>query len=94
LTKILVVDASGVDWYVSREDLGADGQDADRINCLSRMMRHEHAKTPSIQYREPWEEPYDLTPDLNRTLPQHLIPTHLHTLLPGREHRETPDRGR
>lgn len=40
------------DWYVSREDLGSDGQDADRIGRLAQAMRTSRAQTPSLAHVE------------------------------------------
>jgi conjugative relaxase-like TrwC/TraI family protein len=41
----------GTDWHVSREDLGTDGQDPDRIERLAEMMRVSNTQTPSIAYQ-------------------------------------------
>jgi conjugative relaxase-like TrwC/TraI family protein len=57
---------AGTDWYVSREDLGSEGQDADRIRRLARSMRRSRAQTPSLSYRELREA--DWVPSLDRTL--------------------------
>ncbi len=35
-------------WFVGRDDLGTDGQDADRIARLAQRMRHSRAQTPSL----------------------------------------------
>ena len=42
----------GTDWFVSREDLGIEGQDTDRINRLAEQMRRSHAQTPSLVHPE------------------------------------------
>ena len=42
----------GTNWYVSRQDLGTEGQDTDRINRLAEQMRHSHAQTPSLEHPE------------------------------------------
>jgi len=42
----------GTDWYVSREDLGVEGQDIDRIKRLAQNMRRSQAQTPSLAYPE------------------------------------------
>jgi conjugative relaxase-like TrwC/TraI family protein len=42
----------GTDWYVSREDLGVEGHDSDRIQRLAANMRRSHAQTPSLAHPE------------------------------------------
>jgi conjugative relaxase-like TrwC/TraI family protein len=42
----------GTDWFLSREDLGVDGSDSDRIARLAETMRRSHAQTPSLAYPE------------------------------------------
>ncbi len=42
----------GTDWFVNREELGEDGQDADRIERLADSMRRSRRQTPSLDYRE------------------------------------------
>lgn len=42
----------GTDWYIARDQLGDDGQDADRIKRLAQNMSHSRRQTPSIDYRE------------------------------------------
>jgi ATP-dependent exoDNAse (exonuclease V) alpha subunit len=44
----------GTDWFLAREELGAQGQDADRVMQLARRMGTSRAQTPSLAY-----EPYD-----------------------------------
>lgn len=41
----------GTDWFVSREDLGVQGNDTDRIDRLAQNMRRSHAQTPSLEHR-------------------------------------------
>lgn len=43
---------SGTDWFVNREDLGAEGQDADRIERFAASMRRSSRQTPSLEHRE------------------------------------------
>jgi len=38
--------------FLSREDLGVDGRDSDRISRLAEGMRRSHAQTPSLAYPE------------------------------------------
>jgi conjugative relaxase-like TrwC/TraI family protein len=42
----------GTDWFVSREELGIEGQDSDRIARLAQSMSRSHAQTPSLAYPE------------------------------------------
>jgi conjugative relaxase-like TrwC/TraI family protein len=42
----------GTDWFVSREDLGVEGHDTDRIDRLAQNMRRSHAQTPSLAHPE------------------------------------------
>jgi conjugative relaxase-like TrwC/TraI family protein len=42
----------GTDWFVSREELGVEGQDSDRIARLAESMSRSHAQTPSLAYPE------------------------------------------
>jgi ATP-dependent exoDNAse (exonuclease V) alpha subunit len=42
----------GTHWYVSREDLGTEGHDTDRIQRLAEHMGRSHAQTPSLAHPE------------------------------------------
>jgi conjugative relaxase-like TrwC/TraI family protein len=42
----------GTDWFVSRQDLGVEGHDTDRIQRLAENMKRSHAQTPSLAHRE------------------------------------------
>ena len=42
----------GTDWFVSREDLGVEGHDTERIQRLAQNMRRSHAQTPSLAHPE------------------------------------------
>jgi conjugative relaxase-like TrwC/TraI family protein len=42
----------GTAWFVSREDLGTEGHDTDRIQRLTDRMRHSRAQTPSLAHPE------------------------------------------
>jgi conjugative relaxase-like TrwC/TraI family protein len=42
----------GTDWFVNREDLGAEGHDTDRIERLAASMRRSSRQTPSLEHRE------------------------------------------
>jgi ATP-dependent exoDNAse (exonuclease V) alpha subunit len=42
----------GTAWFVSRENLGVEGHDTDRIQRLAQNMRRSHAQTPSLAHPE------------------------------------------
>jgi conjugative relaxase-like TrwC/TraI family protein len=42
----------GTHWYVSRDDLGTEGHDTNRIQRLATNMGHSHAQTPSLAHPE------------------------------------------
>jgi conjugative relaxase-like TrwC/TraI family protein len=42
----------GTDWFISREELGAEGNDTERIARLAEQMRRSHAQTPSLEHPE------------------------------------------
>jgi hypothetical protein len=42
----------GTHWYVSRDDLGTEGHDTDRIQRLATSMGRSHAQTPSLAHPE------------------------------------------
>ena len=78
----------GTDWYVNREDLGVEGQDADRIGRLAGLMGRSHSQTPSLAHPE--------LPDLEYGPGFHdrVVPTHgLFSLLSRTLHRDR-DRAR
>ncbi len=56
----------GTDWYVSRDDLGVEGHDADRIKRLAQNMSRSHAQTPSLAYPELPDPEYG--PSFQRTI--------------------------
>ena len=56
----------GTDWYVSRDDLGTEGQDTERIKRLAQNMSRSHAQTPSLAYPELSDPDYG--PGFTRTL--------------------------
>jgi conjugative relaxase-like TrwC/TraI family protein len=56
----------GTDWYVSREDLGVEGHDSERIARLAQSMSRSHAQTPSLAYSELPD--LDYGPQLTRTI--------------------------
>jgi ATP-dependent exoDNAse (exonuclease V) alpha subunit len=42
----------GTDWFVNREDLGAEGHDPERLERLAAIMRRSRRQTPSLEHRE------------------------------------------
>jgi conjugative relaxase-like TrwC/TraI family protein len=56
----------GTDWYVSRQDLGVEGHDSDRIKRLAQNMSRSHAQTPSLQHPEIPDPDYG--PGFTRTI--------------------------
>ena len=42
----------GTDWFIARDDLGAEGQDPGRIMRLAQQMANSRAQTPSLAYPE------------------------------------------
>ena len=42
----------GTDWHVARDQLGEEGQDADRIKRLAQNMSRSRRQTSSLDYRE------------------------------------------
>jgi ATP-dependent exoDNAse (exonuclease V) alpha subunit len=71
----------GTSWFIARDDLGTEGQDADRIKRLAQNMSRSRTQTPSLALREGansgWEpsldplrlhEPLSATRLLARTL--------------------------
>lgn len=64
---------NGTDWYISRDQLGIDGQDPDRIQRLAQRMTHSRSHTPSLAHRE--IHPPDWTPRRD--------PLHITRLLAG-----------
>ena len=62
----------GTDWYVSREDLGVEGHDTDRISRLAANMRRSRAQTPSLAHPE-LPHP-DYRPRFTRTIDRNRTP--------------------
>ncbi|MGN6371508.1 MAG: hypothetical protein ACTHM1_00735, partial [Solirubrobacteraceae bacterium] len=63
----------GTDWYVARDQLGEEGQDANRITRLARAMTNSRAAVPSVLYRErsdpsrnPMLNPFRVIPGVGR----------------------------
>ena len=78
----------GTDWYIARDQLGNDGQDADRIKRLAQNMSHSRRQTPSLDYREATDLGWQ--PSRNPLRLRHILrPAHWLTRQPSRD---TPDR--
>ena len=50
----------GTDWYVSRQDLGVEGHDTDRIERLAQNMSRSHRQVPSLAHPELPDPDYGL----------------------------------
>ena len=78
----------GTDWFIARDDLGNEGQDAGRIKRLAQKMTNSHAQTPSLAHPERPDPGWEPTRDPLR-LRSALSPTRWLTRTPSRG---TPDR--
>jgi conjugative relaxase-like TrwC/TraI family protein len=56
----------GTEWYIARDDLGAEGQDARRITRLAQKMINSRAQAPSLAHAELPDPSYG--PDPQHTL--------------------------
>jgi conjugative relaxase-like TrwC/TraI family protein len=80
----------GTDWFIARDDLGNEAQDAARITRLARQMCNSRARTPSVAHPElpapEWGSRFD---------PRRLQPLRLARWLnpPTRNPDHAPDRG-
>ncbi len=78
----------GTDWFIAREDLGEEGQDAGRITRLAQKMTNSRAQTPSLALRERLDHGRERTSDSLRFGPFLTLSRVLtHTL-----RRDTPNR--
>jgi conjugative relaxase-like TrwC/TraI family protein len=85
----------GTTWFIAREDLGEEGQDAGRITRLTQKMANSRTHTPSLVHRELPAPEWGSRVDLSRLQPLRLArwmnrPTRNPDRAPGR----SPDRGR
>ena len=79
----------GTDWFIARDDLGAEGQDAQRVMRLAGAMRTSRAETPSLAYPELSDPRWGSRIELGRIRPSSLT----RWLTPPAGNRErTPDR--
>ncbi len=77
----------GTTWYIGRDQLGNDGQDADRIKRLAENMSHSRRQTPSLDYRKATDLGWQRNRDPLRL--RHILrPAHWLTRQPSRD---TPD---
>jgi len=72
------------DWFVAREDLGEEGQDAQRITQLAQKMTNSRAHTPSLALRERPDHGWEPSRDPLR-LRSRLSPTRWLTRTPNRD---------
>jgi conjugative relaxase-like TrwC/TraI family protein len=79
----------GTDWFIARDDLGTEGQDAARITRLARQMCNSRAQTPSLAHPERTDPRWEPSRNPLR-LRSALSPTRWLTRTP---HRDTPNRG-
>ncbi len=77
----------GTSWFIARDDLGNEGQDATRITRLAQQMCNSRAQTPSLAHREHLDHDWEPSRDPLR-LRSALSPTRW---LVRKPHRETPD---
>jgi ATP-dependent exoDNAse (exonuclease V) alpha subunit len=59
----------GSEWYLSREELGLEGQDERRVRQLAERMRASRRHTPTLEYRETPSRGWDLDHDLGLKTP-------------------------
>jgi ATP-dependent exoDNAse (exonuclease V) alpha subunit len=78
----------GTDWFIARDDLGNEGQDATRITQLARKMTNSRAQTPSLAHPERPDSGWEPTRNPLR-LRSVLSPTRWLTRTSSRD---TPDR--
>ena len=78
----------GTDWFIARDDLGDEGQDAGRIMRLSRKMTNSRAQMPSLAHPEHLNPGWAPSRNPPRP-PSALLPTRWLTRTPPRD---TPDR--
>ncbi|HEV3094827.1 MAG TPA: hypothetical protein VGY30_09965 [Solirubrobacteraceae bacterium] len=45
----------GTDWHITRDQLGEEGHDPDRITRLAHRMTSSRAHEPSVAYEETWD---------------------------------------
>src|SRR5579875_3236041 len=62
----------GTDWHVSREDLGHDGVDEERVSRLAELMRASSAQVPSVAFASEPEAERGLGGELGRSTARRL----------------------
>ncbi len=84
----------GTDWFVARDDLGEEGQDAVRITRLAQKMCNSRAQTPSLGHPERLDPGWAPSHNPLR-LRFALLPTRWLTRTPNRDtHDPSTGRGR
>jgi ATP-dependent exoDNAse (exonuclease V) alpha subunit len=78
----------GTDWFIARDDLGNEGQDAGRITRLAQKMTNSRVQTPSLVHPERADSGWEPTRNPLR-LRSALSPTRWLTRTPSRD---APDR--
>ena len=81
----------GTDWHVSRDDLGVDGEDTDRIDRLAAAMRTPGTQTPSINHALTDQTAIDQD---DRSPHRHRSPTAPRTRHPDTARSLQPERAR
>lgn len=80
---------NGTEWFLGRDELGTEGQDAQRVIRLAGAMRTSRAQTPSLAHPElpdpRWGPGFDLRRIRPSSLTRWLTP-------PARDRDRTPDR--
>jgi conjugative relaxase-like TrwC/TraI family protein len=74
----------GTDWFIARDDLGTEGQDAARITRLAQKMCNSRAQAPSLAHPERPDSGWEPTRDPLR-LRSALSPTRWLTRIPSRD---------
>jgi conjugative relaxase-like TrwC/TraI family protein len=79
----------GTNWFIARDDLGAEGQDAARITRLAQQMCNSRAQTPSVTHPE--QADLGWTPSRDPLQLRSVLSTGRQLLHP--RHRDVPVRG-
>ena len=78
---------TSTEWFVARDELGVDGQDAERIDRLTSHMRDSRAQVPTLDYGE--IDPLEPDHHLGR-FPGFGLPSLMRS--PDRDHGQDPER--
>ncbi len=77
----------GTDWYIARDQLGDDGQDADRIKRLAQNMSYSRRQISSLDYREATDLGWQPHPKPTTTAPHPAAHPWAHTTVRPRRAR-------